>query len=73
MHSNEILGTIMTAFFTLLTIIFIKLMWVDAIAPTWLAIVVTVAFGATSIWACTKVGIWWYHKIKEILARKKKQ
>ena len=71
MHSNEILGTIFTIVFTILTIIFIKLFWVDATAPFWVALVFTIAFGATSIWACIKVGIWWYYKIKNYLNRNK--
>ena len=72
MHEVEILGTIMTIFFTIMTIVFIKLFWFDAIAPFWVALVFTIAFGATSIWACTKVGIWWYHKLKDYFGRKKK-
>ena len=72
MHDVEIWGTVLTLFFTLLTIIFVKLLWFDAIAPLWVAILVTAAFGATAIWACIKVGTWWYHKLKDYFARKKK-
>lgn len=71
MHANEILGTIATILFTILTIIFIKLFWVDAIAPFWVALIFTIAFGVTSIWACVRVSVWWYRKIKDYLNRNK--
>lgn len=71
MHANEILGTIATILFTIMTIVFIKLFWVDAIAPFWVALIFTIAFGVTSIWACVNVGAWWYHKIKDYLNRNK--
>ena len=71
MHANEILGTIATILFTIMTIIFAKLFWVDAIAPFWVALIFTIAFGVTSIWACVRVSVWWYHKIKDYLNRNK--
>lgn len=71
MHEVEIFGTILTIFFTIMTVIFIKLFWVDAIAPFWVALIFTIAFGVTSIWVCVKVGTWWYYKIKDYLNRNK--
>ena len=71
MYANGILGTIATLVFTIFVIIFIKLFWVDAIAPFWVALISTIVFGATSIWACVKVGMWWYRKIKKYQNRNK--
>ena len=71
MHALEILGTILTILFTIMTIVFIKLFWFDAIAPVWVAVLFTVAFGGASIWACVKVFGWWHRKIKDYLNRKK--
>lgn len=72
-QQEEIFGTIITVMFTILTIVFMKLFWVDAIAPTWVAIVFTVLFGATAIWACVRVGIYWYYRIKNYFEKKKKK
>ena len=71
MHEVEIMGTIATAFFTVMSFVFIKLFWFDAIAPFWVALVGTIALGGTAIWACWKVGSYWYHKLKERLGKKK--
>ena len=72
MHEVEILGTIMTALFTFLTCLFIKLFWFcPAVAPFWVALIGTIVLGGTAIWACTKVGIYWYHKLKSYFGRKK--
>jgi membrane protein implicated in regulation of membrane protease activity len=71
MHAVEIIGTIMTAFFTVISFIFIKLFWFDAIVPFWVALVGTIALGGTAIWACWKVGRYWYYKLKERLGKKK--
>ena len=40
---------------------------------TILTIVFTVLFGATAIWACVRVGIYWYYRIKNYFEKKKKK
>ncbi len=72
LQQDEVFGTILTVLFTLMVIAFLKVFWVDLVAPTWVAIVFTVLFGATAIWACVKVGIYWYYRIKNYMERKKK-
>lgn len=71
MHALEILGTVLTVLFTIMSVIFIKLFWVDAIAPVWVAVLGTVVLGGASIWACIKVFSWWHRKLKDYFAKKK--
>ena len=70
MHALEIIGTIGTALFTLIVAVLIKLFWFNAIAPFWVALIGTIALGGAAIWACWKVGNYWYRKIKELKGRK---
>lgn len=70
MYGLEIAGTIGVAFFTVIVALLIKLFWFNAIAPLWVGIIGTVVLGGTAIWACWKVGKFWYNKFKELKGRK---
>lgn len=70
MYGLEIAGTIGVAFFTVIVALLIKLFWFNAIAPLWVSIIGTVVLGGTAIWACWKVGKFWYNKFKELKGRK---
>jgi len=71
MYAREILGTLLTVFFIIFVAILIKLLWVNAIAPLWVAIVTSAVFGGVAIWAIIKVGSWWYQRIKNHFNKKK--
>jgi hypothetical protein len=63
-HENEIIGTVGAGIFALIAVAFIKTLFVDAVAPFWLALLGSVALGGTALWACIKVGLYWYRKFK---------
>lgn len=69
-HAREIWGTVFTAVFTIMSAVFIKLFWVDAIAPFWVALIGTIVLGGTALWACFRVAWYWIHKIKSRAGRK---
>lgn len=64
MGPREVFGTIFSVLFVILSVVLIKLFFVDLIAPIWVGIVCSILLGGTSIWICTKLGKWVVNKIK---------
>ena len=70
-HENEILGTVMAILFLVLVIGVTCSLWsAGSTAPFWLALCATIALGGTAIWACVKVFVYWYNKLKSRLGKK---
>ena len=62
---EEILGTIVTAVFDIVTFILIYMLLTLSSAPKLLVILGTIIFGGVAIWATVKVCIYWFNKIKK--------
>lgn len=70
---EEILGTIITAGFDIVTVMLIYMLLTLSSAPKLLVILGTLIFGGVAIWATVKVCIYWFNKIKKKWNLKRKQ
>ena len=63
-HENEILGTGFALGFALIVFFFIKFLCFDAVSPSWILIVLSVALGGVALWGLYKTVKYWIGKIK---------
>ena len=61
---DDILGTIMTVVFVLVTSAIIYFLWTTN-APLVLSIAATIVLGCTGLWAIVDVAKYWFRKIKK--------
>ena len=69
-HFNEIVGTIGVVMFDLLVALFVYLIWVSE-PIVWFAVICTICFGATAVYATYKVLKYWIEKLSYLIKNKK--